>query len=237
MDNYEIYLCGGDAEIQNSFFQILKRHGCAAILKEPSKLSHCVTRAKKPFIVFLDKKTTDSKIIDIAQFRQMSYPVIFILILRENEMNNRRIAETLEAGVDDFISFSIDENVFMAKLRAYLRRFSSLSPTKIASEKMFSQTGLFKIDKSTLSIFVKEKKRYKKIKNFTPTEFKIISLFIENNSLVIERKLILERIWGNKACKVNTENIDKHIESIRKKLGKNGEKIKTVYGTGYMFSE
>lgn len=236
MNNYEIYLCGGDAEIQNSFFQILKRHGCAAILKEPCKLRHCVARAKKPFIVFLDKKTTDLKVIDTAQYRHMAHPIIFILILKENEMNNKRIAETLEAGVDDYISFSIDENVFMAKLRAYLRRFSSLSPTKIASEEIVSQTGLFKVDKSTLSIFVKKKKRYEKIKNFTPTEFKIISFFIENNALVIERKLILERIWGNKACKVNTENIDKHIESIRRKLGKNGEKIKTVYGTGYMFS-
>ena len=45
----------------------------------------------------------------------------------------------------------------------------------------------------------------------------------------------MEEIWREKSGKTNVETIDKHVESLRHKLGACGRNIKTIYGTGYVY--
>ena len=45
----------------------------------------------------------------------------------------------------------------------------------------------------------------------------------------------MEEIWKEKSGQFNCETIDKHMETLRRKLGPYGKNIRTVYGTGYIF--
>ena len=45
----------------------------------------------------------------------------------------------------------------------------------------------------------------------------------------------MEEIWKERSGQVNCETIDKHVETLRHKLGPYGKYVKTVYGSGYMY--
>lgn len=171
--------------------------------------------------------------IDLAFYRSLCPNLAFILVTK-NDIDDKLLVRQFEAGIDDFVPTAINRNVLEAKLRAFIRRMAPAGENKDSERAIVSATGLLQVDKTTFSVLVREKNINRRLNNFTPIEFKILELFAENSSIMMERRTILEHVWGNRADAVNLENVDKHIESIRRKLGAAGKKIKTVYGTGYM---
>ena len=78
-------------------------------------------------------------------------------------------------------------------------------------------------------------KKIKIVSVLTAKEFDILTILICNEEEIVSRKFIMENIWKEKAGKVNCETIDKHIETLRKKLGSYGKNVKTIYGDGYAY--
>jgi DNA-binding response OmpR family regulator len=78
--------------------------------------------------------------------------------------------------------------------------------------------------------------KHTEVLNLTPKEFGILSLLVAHERRVTTRETMLEKLWGDGANDVYSECIDKHVESLRKKMGRYGKKIKTVYGSGYIFT-
>ena len=54
---------------------------------------------------------------------------------------------------------------------------------------------------------------------------------------VLERRFIMETVWQGAGGDIRPGTVDKHIESLRRKLGRYGEMVCTVYGVGYAFRE
>jgi DNA-binding response OmpR family regulator len=50
-----------------------------------------------------------------------------------------------------------------------------------------------------------------------------------------KREELLAAVW-NYPGNVETRTLDKHVESLRRKLGVAGEALQTVHGVGYRFS-
>jgi len=70
---------------------------------------------------------------------------------------------------------------------------------------------------------------------FTKREILILALLLSNEGNIITRYDIADLLWSKNIEKANPNVIDKHIQNIRIKLGDFGERIKTIYGKGYMF--
>jgi DNA-binding response OmpR family regulator len=51
---------------------------------------------------------------------------------------------------------------------------------------------------------------------------------------VVTRGMLLEKVWGSEPG-MSTRTVDKHIESLRKKLPAFGGHVETVIGMGYLF--
>ena len=69
----------------------------------------------------------------------------------------------------------------------------------------------------------------------TPTEFKIISLFMERPGMVFTKSQIYERINGE-FYENDDNNMMVHISKLREKLGDDSKRpkyLKTVRGLGY----
>jgi DNA-binding response OmpR family regulator len=89
-----------------------------------------------------------------------------------------------------------------------------------------------------MSVILNAKSKHpKQIQTLTPKEFNIMALIVAMEECLVSRNTILESIWLDKCESVLPETIDKHVESLRKKMGPDGTKIKTVYGQGYIFRE
>ena len=66
----------------------------------------------------------------------------------------------------------------------------------------------------------------------TKKEFMILEYLLRHKGQLVSRNQILEHAW-DRNVDIFTNIVDTHIKNLRKKLGKSGRLIKTVYGSGY----
>ena len=67
-----------------------------------------------------------------------------------------------------------------------------------------------------------------------PTEFRLLSTFMEKPGRVWSREQLLDRVWGRDIY-VDTRTVDVHIGRLRKALCQHGgeDPVRTVRGAGY----
>ncbi len=160
------------------------------------------------------------------------------------------ICRGLSEGADDYLFKPISREVLVAKIKAHMRR---LKPNVPASGSVYSKRGLagaLSLHIPTRSVtlhdpacaqFANHRRcgfpQCKEI-TLTKTEFDILTFFMTAKSAhVFSRRDILEGVWRDSSLSVSPDVVDKHVESLRKKLKKIGQMIKTVYGVGYTFEE
>lgn len=146
-------------------------------------------------------------------------PVI-MLTAKDGELDKVR---AFELGADDYVDkpFSILE--LQSRIKALLRR------TK--SDKKILEYGNIKMDLERYKVYLKEEE----IK-LTNKEFQLLKYLMENQSIVLTREQILEKVWGYDFSG-DTRTIDVHIGSLRSKLKDEKEIIKTVINVGYKLGD
>ena len=70
----------------------------------------------------------------------------------------------------------------------------------------------------------------------TYKEYELLKLFLSQMGTAFTREQLMERVWGTDYMG-ETRTIDMHIRTLRQKLGKCGESIKTVRNVGYRMEE
>jgi two-component system copper resistance phosphate regulon response regulator CusR len=130
-------------------------------------------------------------------------------------------------GADDYLTKPFSFQELIARIKALNRRYREA----IAGPDL-------KVLDLELDIVSKKVRRNNKEINLTATEYKILELLMSNKGKVFDRVLIAERIWGF-SFNSETNVIDVHINSLRKKIDKDFESklIHTKKGFGYMLSE
>ena len=69
-----------------------------------------------------------------------------------------------------------------------------------------------------------------------PKQYALLKYLMENKDRVVERELLLTRIWGYD-YEGNERVVDNHIKKLRKALGAAGTQIKTVVTKGYKITD
>ena len=88
-----------------------------------------------------------------------------------------------------------------------------------------------KIDIKAHSVYIKNKEI-----ELTPKEYELLLYFVENRSIALSREQLLGKIWGYDFYG-DDRTVDTHIKTLRSRLGKYRDLIKTVRGVGYKFEE
>ncbi|MDF0600491.1 phosphate regulon transcriptional regulator PhoB [Psychromarinibacter sp. C21-152] len=148
-----------------------------------------------------------------------SVPII-MLSARSEEVDRVR---GLETGADDYVvkPFSVVE--LMARVRAQLRR---TRPASVGQRLEYDDIAL---DAETHKV-TRDGHELK----LGPTEFRLLTTFMEKPGRVWSREQLLDRVWGRDIY-VDTRTVDVHIGRLRKALGVHGgdDPIRTVRGAGY----
>lgn len=162
-------------------------------------------------------------IIQILRRKGITTPVIMTTALVG--INDR--IDGLDAGADDYLAkpFSIDE--LLARIRALLRRPQKLQDYNLLT---FSNMKLEMISR-TLSTETKECELTKK-------ECDLMEFFMKNKGQILERDLILARVWGPDTF-VSDGNLDNYISFLRRRLVslRCNARIKTIHAIGYRLEE
>lgn len=178
---------------------------------------------QKPDIILLDLMLPDLDGISVCrEIRKHSKIPIIMLTARDGE--NDRITG-LEIGADDYVVKPFSPREVMARIRAVLRR------TNLVNENILSYGGI-RLDIASRNIEVKGN-----LIELTPTEFKLLELFLRCPNRVFSRLQLIERIQ-DVAFEGYERTVDTHVKNLRKKIGDSPSEpqyIKTVYGVGYKF--
>ena len=70
----------------------------------------------------------------------------------------------------------------------------------------------------------------------TVTEFKLLRHLVQHKGRAFTRNELLNAVIGQDAVVID-RNVDVHVATLRKKLGRHGENIVTIRGLGYKFAE
>ncbi|MBK5934120.1 winged helix family two component transcriptional regulator [Rhodovulum imhoffii] len=145
---------------------------------------------------------------------------IIMLSARAEEVDRVR---GLETGADDYVVKPYSVVELLARVRAQLRR---TRPAALGQRLEFEDIVL---DSETHKVF-----RSGKLLKLGPTEFRLLSTFMEKPGRVWSREQLLDRVWGRDIY-VDTRTVDVHIGRLRKALSQYGGKdpVRTVRGAGY----
>ena len=146
-------------------------------------------------------------------------PVI-MLSARAEEVDRVR---GLETGADDYVVKPYSVIELMARVKAHLRRI------RVAAVGNRLEYGDIMLDPETHKVF-----RSQSELKLGPTEFRLLSTFMEKPGRVWSRDQLLDRVWGRDIY-VDTRTVDVHVGRLRKALCQHGgdDPLRTVRGAGY----
>ena len=145
---------------------------------------------------------------------------IIMISARSEEVDRVR---GLETGADDYVVKPYSVVELMARVRAQLRR---TRPSTVGERLEYQDIEL---DSETHRVT-----RCGNLLKLGPTEFRLLSTFMEKPGRVWSREQLLDRVWGRDIY-VDTRTVDVHIGRLRKALCQFGgdDPLRTVRGAGY----
>lgn len=145
---------------------------------------------------------------------------IIMLSARSEEVDRVR---GLETGADDYVVKPYSVIELMARVRTQLRR------VRPASTGLVLEFEDIRLDSETHRVT-----RGEEALKLGPTEFRLLSTFMEKPGRVWSREQLLDRVWGRDIY-VDTRTVDVHIGRLRKALTQHGgsDPVRTVRGAGY----
>ncbi|MGC4035151.1 MAG: response regulator transcription factor [Chitinophagaceae bacterium] len=162
----------------------------------------------------------------VSELKYFESKAGIIIISAKNALDDK--IKGLEAGSDDYLTKPFHLSELSARIQAILRR-RNFSGDKIISFheiKLFPGQRRVTINDSPLDL--------------TDKEYNLLEYFISNKGRVLTKPAIAEHIWGDEYLQAGEYDfIYTHIKNLRKKLvdGGSGDYLKTVYGSGYRFTD
>lgn len=149
-------------------------------------------------------------------------PIIFLTAMNE-EVN---IVQGLEIGADDYVAKPYRVKELLSRIAANIRR-GKLN-NGVAKEEFSFGEHRFAISQFKLY-------RDGSVVECTTTELRLLKLLIENKGNVLERKIILEKLYDIDGDFIDDNTLSVYMKRLRDHLGEDGCYIETVRGVGYRF--
>jgi len=152
--------------------------------------------------------------------------IVPIIMLTAKDAESDRIVG-LELGADDYITKPFSTRELASRIRAVLRRRDFERSTKEATE---VTVGDIRVDLLAHRVVVRGKEVH-----LTPSEFKLLAMFVREPDRVFSRWQIMEHLW--EAAYVGTARAaDVHVHKLRSKVEDDPDqprRIVTVREAGY----
>ncbi len=139
----------------------------------------------------------------------------------------------LEVGADDYLAKPFSMRELIARVHALLRRIEhvqSILAADRAGDAAQVVLGPLRLDPAAYQATLDGNPL-----DLTRTEFDLLHLLLRNPGRAFSRSYLLDTVWGENYV-TGDRSVDNAILRLRKKLGRLGDTIETVWGVGYRFS-
>lgn len=150
-------------------------------------------------------------------------PIIMLTAKAEEENK----VKGLLSGADDYVTKPFSPSELIARIKVVLRRGPLISPEdEIQVRNLIVNTAqnTAKLNGETLKL--------------SPNEFKVLTFFMKHPNKTYSRDQLITRVWGTTVY-IDERTVDVQIRRLRDKLKQHAHHtlIKTIRGSGYLFSE
>jgi len=179
-------------------------------------------------LVVLDIELPDGNGFDLFVdiIAPKSTPVVF---LSSRSTESDRILG-LKLGADDYVTKPFSTQELLLRITRSIKRNTTSPSTNFPKRPIKSYVSDLVADETSYEVTYKGTKI-----DVTPTEVKIIALFIRNPRRVCTREFLMDSLPGDR-LDMTDRSIDAHIKRIRRKFRiLNVDPIKTIRGVGYKY--
>lgn len=174
--------------------------------------------------ILLDCNLPDGSGFDFCSQVRKHYDIpILMLTARDTEMDE---VQALELGMDDFMSKPFSLAVLKARIKKLLRNEKT--------ETRLSSNGIL-VDKNNCKVFKGDTEI-----SCSKIEYQMLLYFMEHKNQLLSKEQILASVWDSQGRFVDDNTVSVNIKRLRMKIEDNPgepERIKTVYGMGYIWRE
>ncbi|KAF0138229.1 MAG: two-component system OmpR family phosphate regulon response regulator OmpR [Rhodospirillaceae bacterium] len=228
-----VLIIDDDERLRDLLDEYLRGYGYG-VLTLPDGLAAVETIvSRRPDIVVLDVMLPVRDGLDVLRAIRAALPTPVIMLTAKGEDADRIVG--LELGADDYLSKPFNPRELLARIRAVLRRgvpsaqspdaSSVPQPQRISIADLTLDTG-----RHTLCVGQHEF-------SLSTNEYKILHTLMLNPDKVLTRDELMNLSLG-KDYEAFDRSIDVYMSKLRSLLKwhpDHGDRIKTVWGTGYMF--
>lgn len=212
------------------------------VLRETFDHDHALTSAfdLSQALQFLEKEPFDLILLDIvlpdgdglefcaklrARKQTKEIPVIFLT--GKTDIAAKSIGFSL--GAEDYIVKPFDPEEVKLRSVAKLRKFQDKN-----SREAVQVVGDLRFEIPSQRVFLRQDKGEKRL-DLTPTGFKLLLYFSQNESQVFTRDQLISAVWGQGTF-IAERTVDTHIGTVRKQLVGSRIHIQSIHGCGYKLS-
>ena len=227
----KVLLVDDDAKLRKLLREYLEGYGFH-ILTLADGLSVAKTiREESPDMIILDIMLPKRDGLEVLKEIRMEFSVPVIMLTAKGEDADRIVG--LELGADDYLPKPFNPRELLARIKAVLRRLPDRGRSNARrDENMLIEAGGLILNKAKQTLLIEDKEV-----ELSSTEYKLLEALMENPNRVMSRDQLMNLARGRDFMAFD-RSIDVHISKLRAKLEpdpRSPQRIKTVWGTGYMF--
>ncbi len=225
MSKQTILVVDDERDILDLLEYNLKKEGFNVFKAENGEEGISKAKENRPDLILLDimmPKMDGLEAVEIMRTDSdlKKTPIIFLTAKSDEKTE----IESLNKGGDDYITKPISTIKLVSRIKAVLRRLDSSEPSANKLEVHDLQ-----IDKDRYIVLQGGNEH-----RLPRKEFELLFFLASRKGRVLDRKALLDKVWGDKVYVVD-RTVDVHVRKIREKLG--DHYIETVKGVGYRFKE
>jgi two-component system, OmpR family, phosphate regulon response regulator OmpR len=225
-----VLIIDDDVKLQDLLSEYLQGYGYEVFRHEEGNNVPEKAAEVKPDIILLDIMLPGKNGIDVLRELRATGRTPVIMLTAKGDEADRIVG--LELGADDYIPKPFNARELLARIKAVLRRTSTVPETAPQREREQLSAGNFTLDYGTMTVECGEKKA-----ELSKTEFRIMEALMKTPNTVLSRDTIMNIARGRDIMSFE-RSIDVHVSKLRSKVENlcgDKNRIKTVWGTGYMF--
>ena len=220
----QILVVDDDRAVRESLDRALRLHGFDVTVAEHGLEALQAVERESPDVIVLDVMMPGLDGFAVTRRLRQDGDDTPILMLTARDAVDDRV-QGLEVGADDYLvkPFALEE--LIARLRALLRRAVAEDGGGGEDDRLVFEDLMLDVSGMTAT-------RGGEPIHLTRTEFLLLELFMRNPGQVLDRDLILDRVWGFDAD-TSSNALEVYVGYLRRKLGE-PRLIQTVRGVGYV---
>lgn len=180
-----------------------------------------------PDLVILDIGIPEMDGLEVCRHLRANSDVPIIIVTSRGR--DEDVIQGLEAGADDYLGKPFSAGVLLARVTAVLRR---------RLPRFEPPVDRFEFDDLVVDLAGRRVSRGDVAIHLTPTEFKLLSLFVHHSGRVLTSSQILSEVWGAEYGE-ESQILRTHIGRLRRKIEPDEARpslILTEPGVGYWLS-